>query len=229
MTGQRLPSLRSLGRKVVENLEDAAGIGWGFPLRHLARAAGRSGFRVGLGRFGSILIRPNSSDPKVVRQVFRDREYDLAGFRQAARIRETYERIGRGGAVPLIIDAGANIGAASIWFARHFPQARILAVEPDAENAACCRANVEHLDTVEVIEAAIGSASGFTALKNETGEAWAVQTERSDDPAGVRIVTVDELVRRIPNGRLFILKVDIEGFESDLFAGNTDCPDRTHR
>lgn len=33
-------------------------------------------------------------------------------------------------------------------------------------------------------------------------------------------MTIDEAAATIPNGDLFIVKIDIEGFELDLFAGN---------
>ena len=36
--------------------------------------------------------------------------------------------------IPVIIDAGANIGLASIWFSEQFPACKIFAVEPDRGN-----------------------------------------------------------------------------------------------
>jgi hypothetical protein len=38
----------------------------------------------------------------------------------------------------------------------------------------------------------------------------------------VPIVTIPELVSTVPDGRLFGAKIDIEGFESDVFSQNTD-------
>ena len=50
------------------------------------------------------------------------------------------------------------------------------------------------------------------------GDSWATQTERSD--SGTRIVTMGEAFASVANGRPFIAKIDIEGFESDLFEKN---------
>jgi hypothetical protein len=50
-----------------------------------------------------------------------------------------------------------------------------------------------------------------------------MQTVRAD--AGVPVLTVRDAAARVPNGKLFIVKVDIEGFESDLFAANLDWLD----
>jgi predicted O-methyltransferase YrrM len=36
--------------------------------------------------------------------------------------------------IPLILDCGANIGLSSIWFARKYPRATVIAVEPESEN-----------------------------------------------------------------------------------------------
>jgi FkbM family methyltransferase len=145
----------------------------------------------------------------------------MSGFDQFKRVQYHYSELCKSGFIPIIIDAGANIGASAIWFAKKFPKSKIFAIEPDSASAACCRINVERFSNVEVIEAAIGSSPGFASLKNEGGWANAVQTERVNEKEGVRICTVTEILEAFPSGRLFIIKIDIEGFESDLFDGNT--------
>ena len=85
--------------------------------------------------------------------------------------------------------------------------------------------NAQSRANITVMEAAIGSASGFVSVLNE-GMGWAARTEKSD--AGVRMITIDEAVATVANGELFLVKVDIEGFESDLFAENLDWIGRAH-
>lgn len=127
------------------------------------------------------------------------------------------------GRKPIIIDAGANIGAASLWFSMQFPNATILAVEPDPNNAAQCRRNAAALSSITVFECAIGARDGCVALSNPENEAWAVQTSRvASGDEGVAISTVSSLLDVVPNGELFIVKIDIEGFEADLFSENCD-------
>lgn len=169
-------------------------------------------------------VRPKTSDFSVLRQIFRNREYALPDGYVRARVEAEYARILASGGVPVIVDAGANIGAASIWFHQQFPKASIVAIEPDPGNAVMVRANTEHLPEVVVLQAAIGGEPGFVTVM-PAKDAWAMQTERSE--SGCAIVTVADAVRHVPGGVPFIVKIDIEGFEADLFANNIDWIDET--
>jgi FkbM family methyltransferase len=169
-------------------------------------------------RFGPLYWRPNETDLRVILGILVNGEYELAGMPQMAKINACYEAILSRGKTPVIVDAGANIGAASIWFSRLFQRAQIVAVEPDPKNADLARLNTAAYPNVRVFESAIGAVSGWVVVEAHEGGAWASRTSRSD--AGVQVITVPELLETVPDGALFIVKVDIEGFESDLFAEN---------
>ncbi|MBX7539941.1 FkbM family methyltransferase [Qipengyuania sphaerica] len=175
-----------------------------------------------LGGGESIRVRRGTSDLEVVRQIYRDEQYVLPQDVQTRRAKRFETAIRSSGKVPVIVDAGANIGAAALWFAREYPQARIVGVEPDSSNAAMARANCAGNDRIEIVEAAIGGEPGFVSVESDVA-AYAVTTERAE--SGCRIVTVDECVGMVENGELFAVKIDIEGFEDDLFAANTDWLD----
>ena len=136
-----------------------------------------------------------------------------------------YERVVASGRVPLIIDAGANIGAASMWFARRYPAARIIAVEPDPANADLCRRNAGPMG-VDVVEAAVGSRPGTVDLLDDGMGEWGIQTVRGE--GGVPVVTIPELMSRHADAEPFIVKIDIEGFEEDLFPAETEWFGRQH-
>jgi FkbM family methyltransferase len=172
---------------------------------------------------GPIFVRPGDSDFESVRQVFRSQEYAIVITDVADRVRDAYSRILAAGKLPVIIDAGANIGAASLWFTREYPEAIVVSIEPEPGNVEILRRNTQGRD-IQVLEAAIGSESGFVSVHNH-GQSWGVQTTRSE--TGLSIVTVDDALNTITNGELFIVKVDIEGFESDLFESNTGWIDRS--
>lgn len=171
---------------------------------------------------GVAAIRPKDSDFATLRQVFRDKNYAIDLPPMWKRVEDAYARILAAGEVPVIVDAGANIGAATIWFQQTFPKAMVLAIEPDPENAALLRKNLDRIDRTKVFEAAVGSQPGFVSVAS-ADSSWAVTTERAEQ--GCPIVTIPEAVASVDRGRLFIAKIDIEGFESDLFSAGTEWLD----
>jgi hypothetical protein len=74
-------------------------------------------------------LRPDSSDLLTMREVFLDRDYDFP-------VRDN---------VKYIVDAGANIGLASIFFANKYPDAKIIAIEPEKENFLLLKRNAQPL------------------------------------------------------------------------------------
>jgi FkbM family methyltransferase len=209
-------------RRALENLLSAVEIGPRFPLRHISRLFGRKYHLTISKQAGEFYIRPETTDAQAFVHVFQHRHYNLSGHRQFPWILDAYNRIINSGQIPIIIDAGANVGAASIWFSRQFPKAHIIAVEPDPDNADMCRLNTRTVSNVSVIEAAIGSEHGRVSLANPSNEAWGIQTQRDED-GPVTIFTIPELVSTVKRpAKLFLVKVDIEGFEHDLFARNTE-------
>jgi FkbM family methyltransferase len=218
--------VRSL-RIIARHREEIRRFGRRFWLRNL-RGITKQGLRpIYLNDMEPIYIRPGESDLDVVHEVFFARHFDIQPEAVRDRVRRRYAEIVDSGKLPIIIDAGANIGASTIWFARQYPQARIAAVEPDAGNLAMLSRNIRPYGNCRIVDAAIGAEPGFATLSN-SGEqrAWAVQTTRSS--AGIPIVTVDDAFRSSGGDEPFIVKIDIEGFERDLFATNLDWLERTY-
>lgn len=154
----------------------------------------------------SLRLRDAVADHEVVRQIFADRDYDFRAFRQARASMAAYDAM----PAPLVLDCGANIGASALWFAETFPRARVVAVEPDPGNLALLRDNA--VERVEVIAGAVAGRPGEVALDDPGGGGWAMRTRPGQ---GVRAWSIDELVAG--RGDPFLLKIDIEGFEADLF------------
>lgn len=179
------------------------------------RPAGE-GVRRMMTRYGELFFRPHESDMSTFWHVLGKHEYDLQPFPQSAIVTQAYEQALAAGRTPVILDAGANVGAASVWFSTQFPKARIIAVEPDPANADLCRRNTKGRN-VEVVQAAIGAKPGTVALQ-PSDKAWGIQTVRGGE---IPIVTVEGLLGAVADPAFLIAKIDIEGFESDLFAEAT--------
>lgn len=109
---------------------------------------------------------------------------------------------------PVIIDCGANIGMASLWFFHRFPNATVIAYEPDERLCAMARANLATAGHAEadVICAAVwdrNASLAFDAIGDDSG---AVSTKGTSTVRGV------DLAEHLPE-RVDLLKMDIEGGE----------------
>lgn len=152
----------------------------------------------------SIAIREGTTDAQVVWYVLRQRAHlPPAALDLTPRS---------------ILDLGANIGVAAAHFAVSFPSARVVAVEPDPENAELCRANLARWpDRCEVIEAAAWTSRAHVALQGEAADARRVEPTVSGT---VEALPIDELVERAAvDGVVDYLKMNVEGAEQALLAG----------
>ncbi|MGD8603905.1 MAG: FkbM family methyltransferase [Anaerolineales bacterium] len=117
---------------------------------------------------------------------------------------------------PYIIDCGSNIGLSVMFFAKLYPDAIILAFEPDPDAYACLTRNVQDngLNNVTTECVAITDKEGevdFYSDENRPGSALGsiipgrVQGSRQRVPSR----TLSSLI----NGKVDLLKIDIEGAE----------------
>jgi FkbM family methyltransferase len=97
-------------------------------------------------------------------------------------------------------------------------------VEPEAGNYAVRLEKVSQWPNVLPVKAALGGKPGHVSV-NDADLGWAAQTVRSN--VGIRILTIEDCVALVAAGHPFIVKVDIEGFEEDLFDGAVDWIDKT--
>ncbi|RKE26234.1 FkbM family methyltransferase [Paraburkholderia sp. BL23I1N1] len=161
------------------------------------------------------IYRPSTADRMVCEQIFFSRDYATDHLARAKEIGDFYETCPD----PIIVDAGANMGAAAVWFALTYPKAKVLAVEPDAANYGLLTRNAASFPSVVPLNAAIAAHSGTLYLNDPGVGAWGYRTaeqpgERSN---AVEAMTLEQVLAK-SSGTPFILKIDIEGAESDLFS-----------
>jgi FkbM family methyltransferase len=132
----------------------------------------------------------------------------------------------------VIVDAGANIGLSSIFYAQVYPQARIIAIEPEPSNFEILRKNTTAYSNITVVHAALWSGNREVTVFDvgagrwgfQTGEAGELETSRSHGL--VRGVTLDTLMKENGIDWIDLLKVDIEGAEKEVFASSIAWIDR---
>lgn len=122
---------------------------------------------------------------------------------------------------PTIVDAGANIGVAALWFLAHHPGARLHAFEPEPENFRLLSANLGGMPGVVLNQAAVGARDATVEL--HLASHGAVHSV-ADSSVGSRTVSVPCLalegyLARHSVARVDLLKLDVEGSEADVVAG----------
>lgn len=159
-------------------------------------------------------------------QVFFAEFYELSkiGPRQADVMGE-YAAIVQSGKHPLIVDCGANIGLTCLYLAMLFPKAKIVGIEPDQLNCDLARKNTQDYN-VEILKAAVGCEGGAARIIDGSvdSNSFRVQRNVTSDPGSVPIVSIQGVLDKYVDQMHvpFMIKIDIEGFEDDLFSKNVD-------
>ncbi len=157
-----------------------------------------------------ICLRNRSSDITTFKQVFIWQEY-------AFPIQ---------GAVQTIVDAGANIGCASCWFSSEFPEATLIAIEPEASNFERLKINTAGISRITCLQKALWNIPTKLHLTNPSAEKWnyryeeAVSSEKQH--ALVETISVPDLMKQHQLSGIDILKLDIEGAEKNVFEAGTE-------
>ncbi|MGF1449759.1 MAG: FkbM family methyltransferase [Opitutales bacterium] len=151
-----------------------------------------------------IFLRGRTSDAILIYQIFVKREYRLP--KQAPGF---------------IVDAGANIGTASLFFARHFPDASIVCIEPEDGNFAQLQRNTQPYANIECVHAGVWSETTNLRIINAGSEKWVFQVEPHPEGPIPAIGFTDLLARRASTDVRTLVKIDVEGADRQIFAGDT--------
>jgi FkbM family methyltransferase len=119
-----------------------------------------------------------------------------------------------------IIDAGANVGYAAVFYANQYPGASIVALEPHTGNLETARLNCLPYPNVELLLAGLWSQDGALEIANPNARSWGFRLRGSagETPGTVPGFSVPGLLERARRERVDILKLDIEGAEEQLFG-----------
>jgi FkbM family methyltransferase len=150
-----------------------------------------------------------SSDEGVFHQIFTEEEYlPLKSMKNVA----------------LVVDLGATVGYSSAYFLSCFEKARLVAVEPDAENLKICRTNLKpYGDRVLLLHGAAWSECTKLCISPETlgdGREWGRQVKKPSDlnDGFVQAWDVATLIDKSGLAEIDLLKVDIERAELEVFG-----------
>jgi FkbM family methyltransferase len=116
-----------------------------------------------------------------------------------------------------VVDAGANVGYSALRFLKEFPEAQIVAIEPEHENVTQLRKNCRPYPRIAIEEVALWSRNARLRIKSLDVDQNAFQVMESAD-GNVIGCSVEEIMKRHNFPRIDVLKIDIEGSEKVLFA-----------
>jgi len=170
------------------------------------------------------LLRYPSSDIKTFRQVFVGKQYDFWAITQPR----------------VIVDAGANIGLASIYFANKYPEAKIIAIEPENSNFELLKKNVAPYANIIPLQLALWHVNEDIELVDPGRGKWGFVTQEKEsgkntsEPASsavchtVKAITVDWLMEEYALDSIDLLKIDIEGAEKEVFSNTAAWIDKVN-
>jgi FkbM family methyltransferase len=159
-----------------------------------------------------IFLRNDTSDVGIYRAIIENGEYDFIVDKEP----------------DVIIDAGANIGLSTIFFANKYPNAKIIAIEPEDSNYKLLEKNTESYGNVCLIKAALWDSirdiylfdtgldkDGF--MVGEMGSGKDMITPYHKERCLTKTVTIEKLIKDYSLAKIDILKMDIEGSEKEVF------------
>lgn len=154
-------------------------------------------------------IRGNTSDKLVIDQVFYQKDYDIfLDFEPKT-----------------ILDCGANIGLASIFFKNKYPNSTVIAVEPEKSNFELLSKNLFPYKNFYAEKKGLWSESCYLEIiQGEDNLPWSFYVKPTTIKTDYTIdaISIIEIIDKYNLKEIDILKIDIEGAEENLFEKNVE-------
>lgn len=161
-----------------------------------------------------IYVRKASSDVKLFKQilVYNEYEFALSSFNPS-----------------FIIDAGANIGLSSLFFARKYPSASIVALEPEDNNYSMLKKNTIAYPNIIPIHAGLWTKKCKLEIVSydvdSTG--FMVREATSQTVQAISACSINDLLIQHSVTKLDMIKLDIEGAEREILTENNSWLEKT--
>jgi FkbM family methyltransferase len=154
-----------------------------------------------------LTLRRSTSDIYTFNQIFIKLEY----------------RFGVNFSPRFIIDCGANTGMASVYFKMTYPEAYIVAVEPEKSNYEMLVKNTQGRADIDCLRYGIWNKNAILKVEDEHNIGnwgFVCREVAEEDDSTVKALSISEIMRRYDKTEIDILKIDIEGCELELFSSD---------
>jgi FkbM family methyltransferase len=173
-------------------------------------------------------IRLRRQDLPIFWQIMVMQENDFQSLPQAIWVKDAYRGVLSEGNRPVIVDCGGHIGLSAVWLASHFPQAVVYCIEPDITNFKLLQQNTEAYTNVTPLHGGVWNRSCRLEISNPLSGSASFRLQEASEPVSdeqsdlLRGYTILEILRREEANRLFLVKIDIEGAEAEVFQESTE-------
>lgn len=158
-------------------------------------------------------IKRDSSDALVFEQLILEEEYlDIIKLFQNNNLK-----------LETMIDAGANIGLAALYFKAFFPKVEIIALEPSEETYKRLVNNlkINNVEGVKPLKQGVWKENTFLHLdkgfRDKSDWAFRLLENKNPELNTIKVESVETILRENNWERLDLLKMDIEGGEAGIF------------
>ncbi|MBB4805382.1 FkbM family methyltransferase [Chryseobacterium defluvii] len=117
----------------------------------------------------------------------------------------------------IIVDLGAHIGMTSVYLALKYPHSKIYAIEASSENFELLKVNTEAFKNITCIHAAAYFEDGMINFGNNELSYNQMISENGDP---VKALSIETLMRTHDLSHIDLIKIDIEGGETELLSRN---------
>ncbi len=150
-----------------------------------------------------IFLRNNTSDIGVFYQMFLSKSYNI-GIDNSPKV---------------IIDCGANIGLSTVFFKNKFPDAQIIAIEPEKSNFDMLKKNTKFYTNIHCLHNGIWNKSTNLSIEDDNLGHWGFTVTEVDfeNENTISAISINDIMIEFNIKQIDILKIDIEGSEKELF------------
>ena len=148
---------------------------------------------------GFVFLRPGTTDQNVYDEILGAKEYDIDL-----------------GSPLFIVDAGAHIGLSSVFFASKYPEATVVAIEPELANFNILLMNARDYSNIKPIRAGLWSRKTHLHIQESNAATWSFRVSEDSSGQGIPAVSIRDVMSDFNVSKIDVLKIDIEGSEVEV-------------
>ena len=160
----------------------------------------------------------NKYDILTIFEIFAQESYQLNKLLHWETINKKFLHINSTDKKPLLVDCGSNIGSSCEYFSRLFKNIFSILIEPNKNSADFSSKNISNKN-YDIINSPISFEKKIVKFDDSSRDNRASRIDLHNGKK-IETKTIDEILSSYSEFIPFIIKIDIEGYEEDLFYKN---------